>query len=331
MASRTDTCTITRRQAVAGALGASLLAAPHLSRASTYPSGPVTMIVAFPAGAGTDIVSRVLAEKLASQWKQPVIVDNKGGGNGIIAAEVAAKAKPDGLTLFSTSAMTQAINPALYEKLPYRPLEDFAPITRTINVPFVLLVDNKSPITSVQQLTALLRAKPGRCNYGAGTLPSRVASELYKTIAEVDATYVGYKSNPQAFPDVQNGLISFMMVDTVNARIAIERGFLKGLLVTDTQRSPLLPSVPTAAEASMPDLVLTTWAGLFAPRATPAETIQKIYAGVEAAMADPTSGERLEALGGLRQAISPDGFGAFCRSEINRWEQLIRRANIKLE
>lgn len=312
---------------VTGAWAAPLTTA----RAASNPAGPVTVIVAFPAGAGTDIVTRVLTEKLARLWNQPVIVDNKGGGNGIVAAELASKAKPDGLTLFSTSAMTQAINPALYEKLPYKPIEDFSPITKTINVPFVLLVDSKSPVSSVQELTAQLKAQPGKYNFGAGTLPSRIASELYKTITNVDAAYVGYKSNPQAFPDIQNGLISFMMVDTVNAKIAVERGFLKGLLVTDSQRSPLLPSIPTAAEAGMPDLVLTTWAGLFAPRNTPPEIIQAIHGGVAEAMADPASGERLEAIGGLRQAISPEAFSTFCRSETDRWASIIRRANIKLE
>ena len=145
-----------------------------------------------------------------------------------------ARAKPDGLTMFATSAMTQAVNPAIYDKLPYDPIESFEAITRLGTSPFVLLVDRNSPINSAAELTAKLKAEPGKHNYGAGALPSRVASELYKMAAGVEAVYVGYKSNPQAIPDVQSGLLTFMMIDTVNAKLAIDRGALKGLFVTDT-------------------------------------------------------------------------------------------------
>ena len=131
------------------------------------------------------------------------MIDNKGGGNGIPAAETVARARPDGLTLFATSAMTQAVNPAIYDKLPYDPVEDFSAITRMGTSPFVLLVDRNSPINTAAELTAKLKAEPGKHNYGAGALPARVASELYKMAAGVDAVYVGYKSNPQAIPDVQ--------------------------------------------------------------------------------------------------------------------------------
>ena len=184
----------------------------------------------------TDISARIYAERLSALWGQPVVIDNRGGGNGIPAAESVARAKPDGLTLFATSAMTQAVNPALYDKLPYDPIEDFAPITRMFTSPFVLLVDAKSPIKTAAELTAKLKAEPGKHNFGAGSLPARVASELYKLAAGVEAVYVGYKSNPQAIPDVQGGLLTFMMIDTVNAKIAIDRGALKGLLLSDTER-----------------------------------------------------------------------------------------------
>ena len=214
---------IGRRRVLAATAGA-WLAAPAIARAQKFPSGRVTVVVPFPAGAATDISARIYAEKLAEIWEQPVVVDNKGGGNGIPAAESVARAKPDGLTLFATSAMTQAVNPALYDKLPYDPIADFAPITRMGTSPFVLLVDAKSPINSAAELTAKLKAAPGKNNFGAGALPARVASELYKLSAGVEATYIGYKSNPQAIPDLQNGLLSFMMIDTVNAKIAIERG-----------------------------------------------------------------------------------------------------------
>jgi len=318
------------RREWAGA-AAAWLAAPAISRADTWPRGRVTIVVPFPAGAATDLGARLYAEQLAVLWGQPVVVDNKGGGNGIPAAESVARAKPDGLTIFATSAMTQAVNPALYEKLPYDPIADFEPITRMGTSPFVLLVDANSPIKSAAELTARLKATPGKNNFGAGALPARVASELYKMEAGVEAVYVGYKSNPQAIPDLQSGLLSFMMIDTVNAKIAIDRGALKGLFVTDTERYPQLPNLPTAAEAGLPGVLLTTWTGYYAPKGTPAETVQKINADLRRVAAIPQVRVRLDETGWTPKLMSPEEFGAFTRSEKERWGKIIRRANIKLE
>jgi tripartite-type tricarboxylate transporter receptor subunit TctC len=166
-----------------------MLAAPALAampaRAQAWPATRVTIVVPFPAGAATDLGARLYAERLSALWGQPVVVDNKGGGNGIPAAESVARAKPDGLTIFATSAMTQAVNPELYDKLRHDPVNDFEPITRMGTSPFVLLVDAQSPITSAAELTAKLKANPAKNNFGAGALPARVASELYKMEAGV--------------------------------------------------------------------------------------------------------------------------------------------------
>ena len=314
-----------------GMAAAGWLAAPAISRADTWPRGRVTIVVPFPAGAATDLGARLYAEQLSLLWGQPVVVENKGGGNGIPAAESVARAKPDGLTLFATSAMTQAVNPALYDKLPYDPIADFEAVTRMGTSPFVLLVDAKSPINSAAELTAKLKATPGKNNFGAGSLPARVASELYKLEAGVDAVYVGYKSNPQAIPDLQSGLLSFMMIDTVNAKIAIDRGALKGLLVSDTERYAQLPNLPTAAEAGLPGMLLTTWTGYYAPKGTPAETVQRINADIRKVAAIPEVKVRLEEVGWSPKLMSPQEFAAFTRSEKERWGNIIRRANIKLE
>jgi len=314
-----------------GVAAAGWLAAPAISRADTWPSARVTIVVPFPAGAATDLGARLYAEQLSVLWAQPVVVDNKGGGNGIPAAEAVARAKPDGLTIFATSAMTQAVNPALYEKLPYDPIADFEPITRMGTSPFVLLVDAKSPIHTATELTARLKATPGRNNFGAGSLPARVASELYKLEAGVDAVYVGYKSNPQAIPDLQSGLLSFMMIDTVNAKIAIDRGALKGLFVTDTERYAQLPDLPTAKEAGLPGVLLTTWTGYYVPKGTPAEIVQKINADIRKVAALPDVRVRLDQAGWSPKLMSPAEFAAFTRSEKERWGGIIRRANIKLE
>ena len=314
-----------------GMAAAGWLAAPAISRADIWPRGRVTIVVPFPAGAATDLGARLYAEQLSILWSQPVVVDNKGGGNGIPAAETVARAKPDGLTLFATSAMTQAVNPALYDKLTYDPVADFEPITRMGTSPFVLLVDAKSPINIAAELTAKLKASPGNNNFGAGALPARVASELYKMEAGVEAVYVGYKSNPQAIPDLQSGLLSFMMIDTVNAKIAIDRGALKGLFVTDTERYAQLLDLPTAAEAGLPGVLLTTWTGYYAPKGTPAEVVHQINADIRKVAAMPAVRARLEETGWSPRLMSPEEFAAFTRSEKDRWGGIIRRANIKLE
>ena len=321
---------IGRRQFGMG-LGVAAFAAPSIVRAQKFPSGRVTMVVPFPAGAATDISARVYAERLSALWGQPVVIDNKGGGNGIPAAESVARAKPDGLTLFATSAMTQVVNPAIYDKLPYDPIADFAPISRMGTSPFVLLVDRNSPINTAAELTAKLKAEPGKYNYGAGSLPARVASELYKMAAGVDAVYVGYKSNPQAIPDVQSGLLTFMMIDTVNAKIAMDRGALKGLFVTDSERYAAVPEMPTAAQAGLPEVLLTTWTGFYAPKGTPVEVVNRINADLYTVSAMPEVVERLTALGGTPKLMPPAEFAAFASAEKDRWGQIIRRANIKVE
>jgi tripartite-type tricarboxylate transporter receptor subunit TctC len=321
-----------RRQFVVGAATLTApLAAPSIVRAQAFPSGRVTMVVPFPAGAATDIGARLYSEQLSAMWGQPVVVDNRGGGNGIPAAESVARAKPDGLTIFATSAMTQAVNPAIYDRLPYDPVDSFEAVTRMGTSPFVLLVDANSPIKTAAELTASLKANPAKNNYGAGALPARVASELYKMEAGVEAVYVGYKSNPQAIPDLQSGLLSFMMIDTVNAKIAIDRGALKGLFVTDTERYPPLPDLPTAAEAGYPGALLTTWTGYYVPKGTPRAIVQKIHDDLAAVAAKPDVRARLDASGWTPKLMSPDEFAAFTRSEKERWGKIIQRANIKAE
>ena len=317
-----------RRALLAG--GASLLVGAQ-ARAQSFPSGRVTLVVPFPPGASTDVTMRVMADRLGQMWNQPVIVENKGGANGIIAAEAVMRAKPDGYTLFATSSMTHAGNPSLYEKLPYDAITDFEPISRMSLVPMVVLAHKGLKVKTLDELTARLKAEPGKHNYGAGALPARVASELYKLAAGVDAVYVGYKSNPQAIPDVQSGLLTFMMIDTVNAKVAIDRGALKGLFVTDSERYAAVPDLPTAAEAGLPEVLLTTWTGFYAPKGTPREIVDGIYRDIEKVAAMPEVLERLKTIGGVPKLMTPDEFGAFTRSEKERWGKIIHRANIKVE
>ena len=291
----------------------------------------MNVIVPFPAGAATDITGRVIAAKLSQIWAQPVTIDNRGGGNGIPAAEAAARAKPDGYTLLLTSAMTHAVNPALYPKLPYRPIEDFEPISQFGKLSFVVLVRADSPIKTLAELTALLKAEPDKHNFGAGSLPARVASELYLQQAGVNAMGIGYKSNPQAFPDLLSGRLTFMTIDTTNGRLQIDGEKMRGLAVSLPVRDNLIPKIPSAIEAGLPGFQITTWTGFYAPKGTPRDIVTKINRDIFLACNDPQVLKQFDGLGGPPTTSSPEDFAAFTASEIDRGGKIIRKTNIKLD
>lgn len=315
----------------AAAAIATLVAAPQVARSQTWPAGRVTFIVPFPAGAATDITGRIIAEKLTQMWGQAVVIDNKGGGNGLPAAEAAARARPDGQTLFLTSAMTHAVNPALYDKLPYHPLDDFEPVSQFARLPFVVLVPTDSPLKTLADLTALLKAEPGKHNFGAGSLPARIASEMYRQLAWVDALHIGYKSNPQAFPDLLSGCLTFMTIDTTNGRLQIDGGRMRGLAVTTPARDAKLTQVPSAVEAGLPDFLISTWTGFYAPKGTPRDLVRRIQRDIVTACNDPQVLARFDGLGGRPVTSTPEEFAAFTRAEIERWGKIIKSANIKLD
>jgi len=323
---------LTRRSFTLGALAVGL-GISKLARANEkdWPQSTVTIIVPFPAGAATDITGRVVAAKLSKMWSQPVVVDNRGGGNGISAAEAAARAKPNGLTLFLTSAMTQAVNPAMYDKLPYDPVKDFEPITRLVGGPFVVLVPTTSPIKTLAQLTAVLKAEPGKHNFGAGALPARVAAELYRQLAGVDVVSIAYKSNPQAFSDLFSGRLTFMAIDMVNAKLQIDGGKMRGLAVSFAQRQAELPDVLSSDEAGLPGFELTTWNGFYAPRGTPASLVDKINRDIILACQDPVLLRSFDSMGGHPKTTTPQEFKEFTASEIKKWGSIIARSNIKLD
>ena len=324
--------TINRRRFGAALMAACTLAAASANAgAQVWPAGRVTIIVPFPAGAATDITGRLLAEKLSQIWGQPVVVENKGGGNGLPGAEAAARARPDGQTLLLTSAMTHSVNPALYEKLPYHPIDDFEPVSQFGRLPFVVLVPAESKLKTLADLTALLKAEPGRHNFGAGSLPARIASEMYRQQAGVDAQHIGYKSNPQAFPDLLSGRLTFMTIDTTNGRLQVDGGKMRGLAITTRERDPKLPQVPSVAEAGLPDFLLSTWTGFYAPKGTPRDLVRRINRDIVAACNDAQLLARFDSLGGRPITSTPEEFAAFTRAEIERWGKIIKSANIKLD
>ena len=307
------------------------LVLPNASFGQTWPESRVNIIVPFPAGAATDITGRVIAAKLSQMWGQAVTIDNRGGGNGIPGAEAAARSKPDGHHLFLTSAMTHAVNPALYPKLPYRPIEDFEAISLFGKLSFVVLVRADSPIKTLGDLTALLQSEPDKHSFGAGSLPARIASELYLQQAQASARAIGYKSNPQAFPDLLSGLLSFMTIDTTNGRLQIDGGKMRGLAVSLPTRDNLIPKVPSAIEAGLAGFQIWTWTGFYAPKGTPKEIIRKINKDIVTACTDPLVPKRFDGLGGAPITSTPEEFAAFTVAEIERWGKIIRSTNVKLD
>ena len=299
----------------------------------TWPHDRVTIVTSLPAGSSVDLTIRVISERLAQAWGRPVIVDNRGGANGVIACQMVARAQPDGLTLLGTSAMTHAANPALYRTLPYDPVRDFAAVSRYGRAsPFVVMANRGLGVGTLGDLIALLKREPGRHNFGAGSVPSRIASELFRQLTGIDMIHVGYKGNQQGFPDLIEGRISLMSVDVVGAKPLVDRDSIQALALSDEERHPGVPSVPTSAEAGLAEYRFTTWSGVYAPAGTPREVVEKIAADMHAAMEETEVRRRLDAMGSLPgPRESPAAFAAFTATEVEDWGRIIRRAGITLE
>ena len=212
-------------------------------------------------------------------WGQPVLIDNKGGANGIIAAEAVMRAKPDGYTVLATSSMTHAGNPSLYEKLSYDAIKDFEPITRFSLVPMVVLVHKGIGVNTLAELTAKLKAEPGKHAFGAGAVSARVAAELYKMLIGSDALFVGYKNNQQAIGDIQSGRLTFMVIDLVSAKGMADNGYAKALAVTQADRVARCPTCRRRPRPGCPALVFTTWSAFYAPKGTPREIVIEAQQG----------------------------------------------------
>lgn len=315
------------------ALFGTALAIPGLGAAAQdWPSDRVTIVTSLPAGSTVDITTRIYADRLAQLWGRPVVVDNRGGGNGVLACQMVARAKPDGLTLLATSAMTHAANPALYEKPPYDAVADFAAVARYGQSPFVLMAHKGLGIGTLSALTAMLKAAPGRYNYGEGTVPARLATELYLQLVGADVVRVGYRGNQAGFPDLVNGRVAFMVVDVVGAKPLVDRGEVAPLGLSWPERHAAVPAVPGCAEAGLPGWAFTTWSGVYAPRATPPGIVARIHRDMVTAFETPEVRARIEGLGGSREPpAGPEEFQAFTIAEIAAWGRIIRRAGMRIE
>jgi tripartite-type tricarboxylate transporter receptor subunit TctC len=290
------------------------------------------MIIAFPPGGPTDLVSRVLAQKLSEQLGQQVIVDNKPGAGGNIAAELAARAAPDGYTIFyNTSAIV--IGPALYGKVNYDTLKDFAPVLLTASVPMVLVVNPQLPARSVKEFVDLAKTRSGALNYsssGTGTI-THLASAMMSTQTGIQTQHIPYKGSAPGLVDLASGQTQFM-IDTINTVLPYVRdNRLRGLAVTSAKRSPLLPDLPTLAEAGISGFEAAAWQGIVVPTGTPNEIVQKLNAEVNKALMHPDIRSRLATQGADILGGTPAEYAAYLRSEMPRWAKAVKDSGAKAE
>ncbi|GAA4330724.1 tripartite tricarboxylate transporter substrate binding protein [Variovorax defluvii] len=298
----------------------------------TYPPGPVRVVVPFPPGGPTDVVGRVIAQRLSEAFKRPFVVENKAGASGLIGADAVAKAAPDGLTLLA-NVSAQVINPYLYAKLPHDPMKDFLPVTSLASTPIQLVVSSSLPVKSVQDLVNHVKARPGQCSFASSSsgTPGHLAGELFRLASGIDALHAPYKGSAPALTDVMSGQVTFMFDSMPSSIGLVKGGKLRALGVTGTQRAASLPGVPTMVEAGYPDMTMTTWYGLWAPAKTPMEIAKQLQAEVSKALAYPDVKALLAEVSADGMGDTPEVFAAFCRSESERYARIIKTANIKLE
>ncbi len=300
--------------------------------AKNYPNRAVRIIVPFPAGGPADIVARVIGQKMSEDWGQPVVIENRPGGNTVIGAQSAAKAAPDGYTLFMAIDSTLVMNQFLYKSLPYDPLDDFAPITLTAKTISVLAVPGDGP-KSAKELIARAKAEPGKLNYGAGTITAQLMGHLFHKAAGLDIVYVPFKGTPETV----NGLLtgSVQLIYAANQIVAplVASGKVRALGKLDRDAPPSMADIPPLADAAgLPQLEdISVWLGLLAPKGTPKPIIDKINAEVVKILSDPGVKEKSERTGNTPVTNSPEQFAAFIRKEADRWSRVIKETGIKLD
>jgi tripartite-type tricarboxylate transporter receptor subunit TctC len=314
-------------------LAASLLAAlagPAFAQAD-YPNRPVRLIIPFPPGGSNDVVGRVIAQHLGESLGKQVIVDNRAGAGGVIGTEVASKAAPDGYTLLGIS-LAHAVNPWLY-KLPYDPIKAFAPIGIMGKGPVVLSVNPGLPVHSVKELVALAKSKPGDLQYASAGVGSfqHLSAELFKLTAGVDILHIPFKGGGPAMTDVMGGHTKVLFSSLVQTTPHIKSGKLRALAVGGTERSPVLPDLPTVAEAGVPGYASENWWGIVAPAGTPAPIIEKLYQALTQAQDNPEAKKYFDAEGAAIVKMSTAAFGQFMVSEMDKWQRVVKEGNIKAE
>ena len=314
---------------VAGALLAGSLPA----WAQPYPNRPLRIVVPFPPGGGTDIGTRIVAQKLQEAWGQAVIVENKPGAAGIVGTELTAKSAPDGYTFMMGNIGTHAINVSLYKKLAYDPVKDFAPVSMVADLPLLLLVHPSVPANSVKELIALAKSQPGKLNFsssGAGG-SMHVAAELFKSMTGVDMVHIPYKGGAPAVADLLSGQVALSFSTVLETIQHVKAGKVRALAVTNDHRSIALPDLPTIAEAGLPGYQSISWLALFAPAGTPKEIVNKVSAESVRILKLPDVKERLLAQGAEPIGSTPEQLATILSADIAKYAKVIRESGYKPE
>ena len=319
--------------AALAAAAITLCASPALAAGpGGYPARPVTIVVPFAPGGGSDNIARLLATRLGERTKGTFIIENKPGAGTNIGNEAVSRATPDGQTLLF-GQVTLSINPAVYKGLRYSVQKDFVPVAQFATSPTVLVVTNAMPAKTVQDFVAHARANPGKVNYGSGGAGTSVhlAGELFESLTATQMVHIPYKGSAPAVTDLIGGQIQAIFDTAPSALPHIAGGKVRALAVTGAKRLPELPNVPTFAEAGVPGFDAPAWYGLLAPAKTPATIVQFLNAEIQEILKEPATQQRLAQLGATPAPGTPEAFGAFIRTESERWSSVVRKANVTLE
>jgi len=300
---------------------------------AAYPDRPVKVVIPFAAGGGADIVGRLVFQKLSTRLGQSFVIENRGSAGGIIGADMVAKAAPDGYTLLLGQTGPNAINPALFSKMPYDPIKDFSPIIQLTSYPYVIVVNPNVPVKNLQELIALSKAKPGSLSFGtAGTGSSaQLAAELFMQATNITMTHIPYKGAGPALMDTMAGVVSLTFGDVASATPLVTSNSLRAIAVTSKRRSALLPQVPTVIESGYPGFEAVAWHAVLAPAKTPPEIIQKLNSEIAIVLSDPELQKRLSQDGIEIIGSSAEDFSIYIKNEVAKWAKVVRDANIKLD
>jgi len=301
--------------------------------AETWPTRPIRFIVPFAPGGGGDVVGRIIGQRMSDQLGKPLVIDNRAGGGGTLGCELAAKAAPDGYTLLLGNVGPIAVGPALYPKLAYDPVRDFAPVTMIASFPNLLVANPGLPFKTVPELVAYAKSRPGQLNFasaGAGT-STHLAGELFKSVAGIDVVHVPYKGGAAAMTDIIAGQVAYYFGTMPSSMPLAKAGKLRALAVTSLTRSPAAPEVPTIAESGYPKFETAAWYGLMFPTGTPREIVARTNAATMVVLALPDIRERLVHEGSEPLGSTPAQFGAYIKAEIAKWSGVVKAAHLKAD
>ena len=321
-----------RRQWVRLACTALCVGFAGMAMAQGYPNKPVKLVVPYPPGGPTDIVARLVAQKLGDQMGQPFVIENKPGAGGNPGAEAVARSAPDGYTLL-VATTAHAINPSLFSKLNYQLLKDLSPVTQLTSGPLVIVANPALPAKNVTELIALAKSKSGGLNFASSGngQSTHLSAELFSAMAGVKMSHIPYKGSAPALTDVMGGQTDLMFDTMLSSMPHVKAGKLKALAVTSTQRSPIAPELPTVAESGLPGYEAIAWNGLLAPAGTPNEVVARLNAELKKVLEQPEVKQRFEAQGFTASWNSPEAFESFLKAEVDKWAKVVKVSGAKVD